>query len=134
MKLAKHTVADIMTKEVVTADVSKPVIEVLRIMADKGIGCVVITEKGCPSGMVTERDIVRKIVQEKDVLEQRAEQVMTQPLISVPPDTNVIDALNLMRDKKIRRLPIVQDEQLRGIITIHSDLLYWVAKGGEKPL
>ncbi len=126
--LTKHTVAQVMTKKVVTAEASQPVKDILQVMADKGIGCVVITEESCPTGILTERDIVRRILQKDDILGLQAKEIMTQPLISVTPDTPVIDALNLMSEKNIRRLPVAQDNRLKGIITIHSDLLYWVAK------
>ena len=120
-----------MTKNVVTAEASQPVRDILQVMADKGIGCVVITEKSCPTGILTERDIVRRILQKDQILGLQAKEIMTQPLISVTPDTPVIDALNLMSEKNIRRLPVAQDNRLEGIITIHSDLLYWVVKEGR---
>jgi CBS domain-containing protein len=120
-----------MTKNVVTAEASQPVKDVLQVMADKGIGCVVITEKNSPAGIVTERDIVRRILREQEILRYRAGEIMTKPLISVTPDTPVIDALHLMKEKDIRRLPVVQDSRLEGILTIHSDLLYWAVKEGK---
>jgi CBS domain-containing protein len=117
-----------MTKNVFTTEASGTVLDSLRIMADKGIGCLVVTRNGEPVGMLTERDIVRRIVQDKEVLNGKIEEVMSHPLTTVSPETPVVDALNVMREKSIRRLPVVSQGKLDGIITIHSDLLYWVLK------
>ena len=129
--MTNRTVARVMTKNVVTAEASQLVKGILQVMADKSVGSVIITEKSCPIGILTERDILRKILQEEKVLGLRAGDIMTQPLISVTPATPVVDALNLMKEKNIRRLPVVQEDKLEGIITIHTDLLYWILKEGS---
>jgi CBS domain-containing protein len=94
-------------------------------MTDKGIGCVVVTENGKPVGILTERDVMKEIVKDKNILEKDVSSLMTRPLISVSPDTPVVDALDLMRKKNIRRLPVVDEGRLVGLITVHTDLLYW---------
>ena len=124
----KNVVSKIMTKPVVVVESSATVMEALKLMVDKGIGCVVLTKNREPVGMLTERDIVKLIIRGREALRSRVEKVMSHPLISVSPDTPVVDAIKLMKEKGITRLPIVKDGQLQGIITIHSDLLYWAIR------
>jgi CBS domain-containing protein len=94
-------------------------------MTEKGVGCVVITENGRPVGVLTDKDIMKKIVRNKNVFQEDVGTLMSQPLVSVPPDMPVVDALNLMRRKNIRRLPVVNEGRLEGLVTVHRDLLYW---------
>ena len=124
----KNVVSQIMTKTVFAVEASVGFLDSLQLMVDKGIGCVVVTRNGEPIGMLTERDVLKRIVQDRGVLVSKLEDVMSQPLTAVPPETPVVDALNLMKEKGIRRLPVVSQGKLEGIITIHSDLLYWVLK------
>jgi CBS domain-containing protein len=114
-----------MKKNVVTLDLSKTVLDAVRIMAEQCVGCLVITELDKPVGIITERDIMRSILQDRRILERSAKEVMSRPLLAVEPETTVVDALDLMKKKEIRHLPVVAGEQLQGVITMHSDLFYW---------
>jgi CBS domain-containing protein len=102
-------------------------------MTEKGVGCVIITEDTKPIGVVTERDVMKAFMEGRGVLSERVINVMVHPLTSVSPETPVVQALELMRSKNIRRLPVVSNEKLHGIITVHRDLLYWAltALGGS---
>jgi len=122
-----------MNSKVTTLDVTGTVRDVIRIMTDQGVGCVIITDETKPIGIVTERDVMKAIMVDKEVLSESVMDVMVRPLTSVSPETPVVQALQLMRSKKIRRLPVVSDEKLYGIITVHRDLLYWAlsAMGGS---
>lgn len=108
------------------------VIDLARHMKDKGVGSVVVTEYitdsagnktgTTPVGIITERDIVRRVVAEsKDPNSTNAYDIMSKPLISVGPEARVYDAALIMTKYSIRRLPIVRDKTLLGIIT-SSDL------------
>ncbi len=108
------------------------VIDLARNMKDKGRGSVVVTEYVTdsagnktgtrPVGIITERDIVRRVVAEsKDPNSTIAYDIMSKPLISVGPEATVYDAALIMTKYSIRRLPIVRDRTLLGIIT-SSDL------------
>lgn len=120
-----NAVSQIMNRSVSTLDASETVLDALRLMTEKGVGCLVITENAKPVGIVTERDVMKAMMQGRDVLKNRVADLMSLPLTSVPPETPVVDALDLMRKKNIRRLPVVSNGELQGIITIHTDLLYW---------
>jgi len=114
-----------MTKNVLSTEKSTQLVDAARLMTEKGIGCVVITENGKPVGVLTEKDIMKEIVKDKNVFQKDVGSIMSRPLVSVPPDTPVVDALDLMRKRDIRRLPVVNGERLEGLVTVHRDLLYW---------
>ncbi|MEM2357325.1 MAG: CBS domain-containing protein, partial [Candidatus Bathyarchaeia archaeon] len=104
----------------------------LQIMAEKGIGSVIVIENGKPVGIITERDIAKKLVQDKSTLDKKVKDVMSKPLITVSPDTGIFEALQIMRKNNIRRLPVVSAGKLEGIVT-EKDLLYWVLKVAYAP-
>jgi len=118
-------VSQIMTKNVLSTETSTNLVDAARLMTERGIGCVIITENGKPVGVLTEKDIMKKIVRGKNVFQENVQTLMSQPLVSVPPDMPVVEALDLMKKKNIRRLPVVNEGRLEGLITVHRDLLYW---------
>jgi CBS domain-containing protein len=119
------SVSQVMSRNVTTLDTSGTVLDAIRIMTEKGIGCVVVTDKAKPVGIVTERDVMKAMMQGRNVLNSKIAEVMINPVTTVPPEAPVVKALDLMKKKGIRRLPVVSDGKLRGIITVHRDLLYW---------
>ena len=117
-----------------TANASDNVFDLAKKMKEKGRGSVVVTEYTttttnagsktgtAPVGIITERDIVRRVVAEsKDPKTTAAYDIMSKPLISVGPEATVYDASLIMTKYMIRRLPIIRDNTLLGIIT-SSDL------------
>jgi len=108
------------------------VVDLARNMKEKGRGSIIVTEYVTtsagsktgtkPVGIITERDMVRRVVAEsKDPHSTIAYDIMSKPLIAVGPEATVYDAALIMTKYNIRRLPIVQDNTLLGIIT-SSDL------------
>lgn len=126
------TLDQLMTKKVVTVESSDSVKKALQIMVEKDIGNVIVVEKGKPVGVLTERDTIRKCVQGKDILGTKVEDLMSSPLTTAPPKMNAFEALETMRKNKIRRLPVVENGKLLGIVT-EKDLIYWVIKVGYAP-
>lgn len=101
------------------------VAEVAKIMRDKDVSSVVITRKGAqkePVGILTERDIIRRVMAEnKGPFKVTSGSVMSSPVITIDPESSVKDAIRLMRSKKIRRLPVVDDlGEIVGIVTLKS--------------
>jgi CBS domain-containing protein len=125
----KNSVSQIMVKNVLSIETSTHLADAARLMTEKSIGCVVITEKGKPVGVLTEKDVMKEIVADKNGLQRDVGSLMSRPLVSVRPDTPVVDALDLMRKKDIRRLAVVDGEKLEGLVTVHRDLLYWALTG-----
>ncbi len=109
-----------MTKEVKTIQETKTVADCVRVMRDANIGCVVVVEEKSetPVGIFTERDLVRKTADKgNEVLGSTMSQVMTKPLTIVSPGATVWDALTLMGRGDMRRLPVVENGRLVGILT-----------------
>lgn len=113
------SIRDIMTVNVKTAHTDAAIIEVIRKMTKFEVGSVVIIDSAKrPVGIVTERDILRKVVEPRlpvDIV--RALEVMSSPLVSISPDTSVEQCAKVMGDKRIKKLPIVEDSKLVGIVT-----------------
>ena len=110
-------VKDLMTKVVVTTSPNKRALDAARLMKDEGRGCIVIVDGGRPVGILTERDFLRKVTAE-DVSPSKVyvRDVMSKPLVTIDPDASVRDAARLMLGRRIRRLPVVKDNKLVGII------------------
>jgi CBS domain-containing protein len=121
------SVKDIMTKEVVTIEANKTVFEAAELMSNRGIGCLIVVIKAFPVGIITERDIVRRIVAKHSSLDSKVTEVMTKTLITVAPDTSLREAARVMSGNKIRRLPVLKDNKLVGII-VASDFVRNVGK------
>jgi CBS domain-containing protein len=122
-------VSDFMTKKVKIITENETMREACKLMYQHNIGSIVITKEGeisnnttkkeIPVGIVTERDVARMIgFSSKFFAEMPVSEVMNKPLITVNPHTSVKDAVALMEQKDIRRLPVVDDKgQMVGILT-----------------
>jgi CBS domain-containing protein len=121
------SVKDIMTKDVVTVESNKTVFEAAELMSTKELGCLIVVIKAFPVGIITERDIVRRIVAKRSSLDAKVTEVMTKTLITVEPDTSLREAARVMSANKIRRLPVLKDNKLVGIV-VASDFVRNVGK------
>ena len=120
-------VDDFMTKDVVTADEKTSVISISRIMGGQRIGSVIITRDEEPFGIFTERDLLTGFLAQGKELFTEVGPECSQPLVVIPAGTSVHRAAATMALKHIRRLPVVRDEKLVGIITAR-DLVEAYAK------
>jgi len=120
-------VDDFMSKNIVTADEETSVINIAKIMGRNRIGSVIITRKEEPFGIFTERDLLTNFLAKGKALFAEVGPECSQPLIVIPSGTSVHKTAATMAIKHIRRLPIVKDEKLVGIITAR-DLVEAYAK------
>jgi len=112
------SVKEIMTRNVATIDIKSDVQQLSKKMLDLDVGSVIITDKKLPVGIVTERDIVRKIVSRNlKANDISIKELMTTPLITIPSTEDVSDAMHRMVKMQIRRLPVVENAKLVGIVT-----------------
>jgi CBS domain-containing protein len=111
------TVKDFMTKNVITIDAGKTVIEAADLMSQNNVGDLVVMDKDTPVGIVTERDLVRRVLAERKSLNIKVSEVMTTPLRVIDPEAPLKEAARRMVNKGIRRLPVIKDNKLVGIIT-----------------
>lgn len=110
---------EIMTSAVTTAASGTPLRDVAELMREGDMGAVPIVDGGKLVGIVTDRDIVvRAVAEGKDASTPVAE-AMTSEIFSVRPDDFVFEAIRLMGDKQVRRIPVVTDSgELAGIISM----------------
>ncbi|MDH5811881.1 MAG: CBS domain-containing protein [Candidatus Methanomethylicaceae archaeon] len=125
-------VRDVMTKNVVKSDKESTIYDLAKLMDQYRIGCIVIAENDKPIGIVTERDIIAKcLAKELSPREVKAKDIMSSPVISIEPDVEILEAAKVMVSRMIRRLPVVENNKLVGIITT-SDMIKESAKGKRK--
>lgn len=116
------TVRDIMIQGPVTIEYSESGVVAAKLMAKKKVSEIMITDKAEPIGIITEKDFVLKIIaKEIDPDSITVKDFMSCPLVTVPPDTELADAAALMSQKGIRRLPVIENKKIVGIVT--SELL-----------
>ena len=113
-------VRDYMGMKVVTADASDSVFDVAAKLIESKVGCVVIMENDDIAGVVTKGDIIKNtILVAKDPKKLRASSIMTTPVVTVSPDNSLEEAAKKMSERRISKLPVIDDESglLVGIIT-----------------
>ena len=95
------------------------VIEALNLMAEKGIGALIVFEKDDVVGVISERDYARKVILKgRQSGETKVRDIMTAPVYGVHLETTADECMALMTDKHIRHLPVCRDGKLAGVISI----------------
>lgn len=118
-------VREIMSVNVVTMPPDASVHEVARSMNEMDIGSIIVSDKGRPLGIITESDIVRRVVAEdKEPKEAKAKDIMSSPLVHITPNTPLTDAMRIMAHGNIRRVAVLKNDSLAGIVT-SRDILRW---------
>jgi predicted transcriptional regulator len=112
-------VQDLMKRHVIKVDHQAKIIEAASKMRDENVGCVVVTIHGSPQGILTDRDIaVRCACLGHDPAECEVATHMTKPLVSVHRGTDILEAAHLMVEHGVRRIPIIDEGILLGIIAL----------------
>ncbi len=111
------TIADVMTKSVISVDASMTANGAAKMMEDAKVGAVIVMENNTPVGIVTDRDFAVKIVAHAYQITTPVKQIMSSPLFSISSDESVRTAADLMHDRGIRKLPVMDNENIVGIIT-----------------
>ncbi|MFP4112416.1 MAG: cyclic nucleotide-binding/CBS domain-containing protein [Candidatus Woesearchaeota archaeon] len=111
-------VRDFMSTGVVSIDKTKPLSDAIKLMATKKISCLVVTDKTKPFGLITERDLIKKILLPgKNSKKLKLTDVMSDGLITIPPDLDLGRVSHLMKIHHIRHLPVVENNKVIGIVT-----------------
>lgn len=111
-------VSDIMSSPVVTIDSKARANDAARVMVEKNIGSVVVIREGRPWGIITERDIIERVVAPgRDSNQLRIADITSSPLICINKDAPILDAIRVMRSHNIRRLAIITNGILEGLVT-----------------
>lgn len=114
-------------RDVVSMVADESVLNAARLMNERGIGGVVVTDGGDVAGIFTERDVLRRVVAEqRDPATTQLRDVMTRPVITCRPEAGIDECVVLITQKRVRHLPVVDDDGLCGIITSGDILAYQV--------
>lgn len=108
-----------MVEAVITVEADATVMKAVKVMNDNEIGCLVVTRNGRAVGILTERDLLKRVIgKSMNPSKTKVRDIMTKPLIAGHPDMDLEDATRLMFEKKIKKLPVVDDGRLKGLITL----------------
>ena len=114
-----QSINEVMTHDPITVDTQTTVAEAAKQMRDGDTGALIVTEGGSATGIVTDRDIVvRAVADGHDPSSATVGQVATPNAVTLTPDQTVDDAINVVREHNVRRVPVVQDGRPVGIVSI----------------
>jgi CBS domain-containing protein len=118
-----------MSKNVATITEDDTALTAAKQMSARQISCVVVTRAKKPVGIVTERDIIsRMVIKGKDAKKCLVKEIMSAPVVSVPPESDLVPTGELMKKKKVRRFPVTDDKgKLIGLVT-ETDILEGIIK------
>ncbi len=111
-------VRDIMTRPVITADAELDILSAAKKMSSANVGSLIIVSGNKPTGILTERDLVKKVLaQGTDPRSLKVAEIMSSPVVSIEPDASLREAAALMLRSGVKRLPVIFQGKLVGIIT-----------------
>ncbi len=122
MRTNKISVKELMIKNVISVESSDSLQNVAKKLYLKRVGSAIVMENDKPVGIITNRDIVNCIGSFDMSLESPASKIMSSPLIYVHPDESIIEVAEIMTSKNIRKIPVIVNNKVLGIISA-SDLV-----------
>ncbi len=110
-------ISAIMTKNLITVDSDTTVFQIANLMEMGGIGAILVKKDNVPAGIITDRDFAIKIAVNKYPLDTPVHKIASYPLLKINANDSILAAAELMSSKKIRKLAVVNDDKVIGIIT-----------------
>ena len=115
----KEKVSDVMTSDPVAMDAKETVTKAAAAMRDHRIGTVVVMKDGTPCGVVTDRDIaVKAVATGTDPSKMTLGQICSKSVVAVSPDQSVDDAVQVMKSHDVKRVVVMEDNKLKGIVSL----------------
>jgi len=112
-------VKDVMVTNLITIEAGAAVKKAAELMDKHDIGCLIVVSHGNPIGIITERDMLRRaLLQKRDLAKTKVSNIMSAPLIASNPQTDVRDAVRLMNERRIKKLPVIEEGQLIGLVSL----------------
>jgi CBS domain-containing protein len=106
-------------RQVYSVTPEAPVLEAIRAMAEHHVGALLVMKGEVLAGIVSERDYARKVIlRGRSSSDTPVRDIMTTPVLTVPPDTSVEQCMQLVTDKRVRHLPVVESGRVVGMISI----------------
>ena len=124
--LSEILVKDIMSKSLISADPSTTVFQIAHLMEKGGVGAVLVKKDGEPAGIITDRDFAIKITTQKLSSDTPIDKVASYPLEKIESGESIVAAASVMSSKKIRKLAVIENSKVIGIIT-STDLVNQLA-------
>jgi signal-transduction protein with cAMP-binding, CBS, and nucleotidyltransferase domain len=124
------TLAEILEEkggEVLEIDGDSSVLEAVQLMVENNVGSLLVTVDGEVAGIVTERDYLRRVTLEGRTEEAPVREIMSSPLVVAIAETTVDECMAMMTDRRIRHIPVVEDEKVVGLVSI-GDLVKFKSK------
>lgn len=117
-------VKEIMINKILTIDCNKTILEACNIFRDNKVGSLIITDEDRLVGVVTDRDFIeRTICMHRDPEKTKIKEIMSTEIKTINPSDRVEKALDIIKKYKIKRLPVISNDKLVGIITV-TDIAY----------
>ncbi len=111
-------VRDIMRREVVTISGDETIAVAARRMRDANVGCLVVTNAGSVIGIITDRDLTVRCLSNGDIAQECwVRQHMSSPVVTATPDMDILDAAHLMTERQVKRLPVMEERELVGLVS-----------------
>jgi CBS domain-containing protein len=105
--------------DVLKIDASATVFEALTKVVEKNVGSILVTEDDKVVGIMTERDYLRKVaIHGRTSHDTQVREIMSSPLVYVTPETTIEESMAIMTDRRIRHLPVVENDEVVGIVSI----------------
>jgi CBS domain-containing protein len=112
-------VKDVMVTSLITVDAAASAKDAAELMDKHDIGCLIVINYGNPVGIVTERDMLRRVLlQKRELGKTEVGNIMSAPLITAQPQTDIRDAVRLMNERRIKKLPVMDEGQLVGLVSL----------------
>ncbi len=119
MKTVAQIIQTKQIQQVHTIEADATVLTALQVMAEHNIGALPVTEAGKVIGVISERDYARKcVLQGRSSIGTMVRELMNSPVTTVTPKQSVSECLSLITDRHLRHLPVVEDDQLVGLVSI----------------
>jgi CBS domain-containing protein len=118
MKLVKH-ILEAKGNDIWRVAPDDSVLDAIKMMAEKGVGALLVMDGAKLVGIISERDYARKVILKGKSSEKTpVSEIMTGEVVCAAPDESVEDCMRLMTEKRIRHLPVTQDEKVVGVLSI----------------
>jgi len=115
--LSETLVKDVMTKALISVDPTITLNQISKMMEQGGMGSILVKKDGIPSGIITDRDFAIKIAAHDISMDTPVEKIASFPLVTINSNDSILDASKKMTENKIRKLAVIEDEKIVGIIT-----------------
>ena len=113
--------------DVYEIDADATVLEAVQQMVARNVGSLLVTVEGEVTGIVTERDYLRRVTLEDRTEDAPVREIMSSPLVVATPETTIDECMALMTDRRIRHVPVVDDDKVVGLVSI-GDLVKFKSK------